>query len=130
MTKDRKKDKHILDAQFDIDLILLDLQSPDVGVRAKAVRSLCPCRVGATVFEQNLDVVDRLRKDSSPEVRANALHVFEDAMEMESEGLPTNPREATNEMLRTKRASRFRPDEEAAAAKPGKVGRSQKNFRR
>ena len=77
MKKETQKAKQTPDAQFDLDRTLLDLQSPDAEVRAKAVRSLCPCLVGATVFEQHLDVVDRLRKDPSPEVRADALHVFE-----------------------------------------------------
>lgn len=92
-----------------------DIQSPDSKVRARAVRSLCPCHAGWEVFEQNIGIVNQLKKDPCSKVRANALHVFEDAIEMQSEGYPTNPREITNEMLRTKRSSRFRPDVEDRA---------------
>jgi len=85
----------------------LDLQSPDELTRARAVRSLCPCHAGWQPFEQQLKIVSELQKDASRIVRGAAIHVFEDAAEMESSGYPTNPREISNEMLRTKRASRF-----------------------
>ena len=105
--------------------LLRKLQSEDAAVRACAVRSLCPCRLGWTVFEAHLAVVSRLTKDPDKTVRAAALHVFEDAGEMQSEGYPTHPREATDELLRTRRASRFRPDDDdlqqarRAREKPG-----------
>ncbi len=109
---------------LDLERVLLDLQSPDETVRAKAVRSLCPCHAGWQLFEQHLDLVARLKKDPSPVVRANALHVFEDAGEMQSGGYPTNPREVTNDMLRRKRQARFRLEEEdLAAAKQSKAER-------
>lgn len=97
----------------DMNAILRDIESPDEAVRAAAVRSLCPCRSGWKLFEAHLPLIRQLQKDSSPLVRASALHLFEDADEMQTEGLPTHPREVHNEMLRTKRASRFRcdPDE-------------------
>lgn len=85
-----------------------DLESGDEAVRARAVRSVCPCHAGWQPFEAHGDAVARLTKDESPLVRASALHVFEDAAEMESSGLPTHRREATNEMLRTRRQPRFR----------------------
>ncbi len=93
-----------------IEKLMTDICSPDEKVRARAVRSLCPCHAGWQAFEENIRIVDQLKKDPSPTVRANALHVFEDAGEMMSEGYPTNPRETTNEMLHTKRVSRFRRD--------------------
>ena len=107
-----KKKEHAACAVEDLERVLADLQSPEETVRGRAVGSLCPCHAGWQGFEQHMDVVARLKKDPSPSVRARALHVFADAAEMQSSGHPTNPREATNEMLRTKRASRFRPDEE------------------
>ena len=110
------KEQHAACATVDLERLLVSLQSPDEAIRAKAVRSLCPCRAGWQLFEQHMDIVARLKKDPSPAVRSHALHVFEDAGEMQSNGLPTNPREATNDMLRKKRASRFRPDEEALEA--------------
>ena len=113
----------------DMDAILRDIESPDETVRASAVRSLCPCRSGWEFFEAYLPLIRQLQKDSSPLVRASALHLFEDADEMETEGLPTNPREVHNEMLRTKRASRFRrdPDDIARMQQRSKTHRSQCN---
>lgn len=103
---------------------MMELKSPDAQVRASAVRSLCPCHAGWEVFEQNIGLIEQLKKDPCEDVRASALHVFEDAGEMQSGGYPTNPREMTNEMLRTKRASRFRPDaEDVAAAQKAKTHR-------
>ena len=64
-----------------------------------------------------MDVVARLKKDPNPMVRARALHIFEDAGEMQSEGYPTHRRQVSNEMLRTKRMSRFRPDDEELNAR-------------
>ena len=91
----------------DVERLGLDLQSPDAATRARAVRALCPCHGGWQLFEQHIQAVVALQKDDCPLVRAAALHVFEDAAEMESGGYPTNPREVTNDMLRTRRASRF-----------------------
>lgn len=110
------KKQHAACATVDLEYLLVDLQSPDEAVRAKAVRSLCPCRAGWQLFEQHMGIVARLKKDPNPAVRSHALHVFEDAGEMQSSGLATNPREATNDMLRKKRASRFRPDDEESEA--------------
>ena len=106
-----------------------DLESPDDAARAKAVRALCPCRLGWTAFEQSLEAVSKLRKDADPAVRAAALHVFEDAAELESSGLETHRREGTNEMLRVKRASRFSKEAEELAeiASAKKVERRPQN---
>ena len=92
---------------LDVNHVLTDIHSADEHVRASAVRSLCPCRSGWGPFEEHLHLIKALCKDPSPLVRKAALHLFEDAGEMQSEGLTTNPHEATNEMLRTRRASRF-----------------------
>lgn len=94
------------------------MQSPNEIIRAKAVGALCPCRNGWESFETHLEWAHRLTKDPSPLVRAAALHVFEDAAQMQSDGLPANPREQRSEMLRTKRASRFRPEPEEDALTP------------
>ena len=61
-----------------------DLQSPDEVVRGDAVRSLCPCQAGWEAFEQHVSVVFRSLRDRSHVVRAHALHVFEDAVRMQS----------------------------------------------
>ena len=110
--KNKRHKEHTPCSQADADALLRDLDSPDDSARAKAVRSLCPCRLGWTAFEQGVETLYKLQKDTNPDVRAAALHVFEDAAEMESSGLPTHRSEGTNEMLRTKRASRFRKDED------------------
>ena len=81
------------------------------------MRALCPCHSGWQPFEQYLKTVAELQKDESPIVRRAAIHVFEDAGQIESGGYPTNPREVTNEMLRTKRASRFPRDADEIAEK-------------
>lgn len=91
----------------DLDRLRRELQSIDDEARASALRSLCPCRASWEAFEQLLPLVERLKKDPNPEVRSVAMHVLEDAYEMQCSGIPTHRREATNEMLRTKRASRF-----------------------
>jgi hypothetical protein len=102
---------------LDVERVLRDIQSDDEDVRARAVRSLCPCRSGWGPFEQHLHLISALRKDPSPLVRKEALHLFEDAGEMESEALPTHPSQATNEMVQTRRASRFRRDESNEGAR-------------
>ena len=112
--KAKKHHEHACSA-LDLDAVLHDIQSSDEKVRASAVRSLCPCRSGWEPFEANLELIRQLQHDPSPVVRANALHLFEDADEMQNEGCPTNPREVTNEMLRTKRESRFRRDPDEIA---------------
>jgi hypothetical protein len=64
--------------------ILTEMQSPDEQTRAHAVEQLCPCRVPWDVFRQVRKAAQRLRKDPSPVVRANARHVEEDARELEA----------------------------------------------
>ena len=92
--------------------LLSDLESSNEEVRLKALGSLCTCRAGWEIFERHMNVVARLKKDPNPTVRARALHIFEDAGEMQSDGYPTHRRQVSNEMLRTKRMSRFPPDDE------------------
>src|SRR5207253_1777318 len=88
---------------LDRERLLAELQSPDEATRARAARQACPCRAGFEQFEKAMDLVKKLRKDASPLVRAAALHVFEDAFEMQSRGLPTTPQAITDEMVATKR---------------------------
>jgi hypothetical protein len=66
-----------------LDRILADVRAADEATRAQAVRSLCPCRIGWEGFQKEMDVVARMAKDRSPEVRRQALHVFEDAYTMQ-----------------------------------------------
>jgi hypothetical protein len=96
----------------DLEQTMVDLCSPDETTRARAARGLCPCRTDWDVFEQTLDTLRRMTKDPSPVVRANALHVFEDAFEMDNQGLPTAPQTLTNEMAARRRQMRWRMDDE------------------
>ena len=68
----------------DIGRLLAEMQSPDEGTRAQAVRQVCPCRLPWEVFGQLRKAAQRLQHDPSPLVRAQALHVEEDAREIEA----------------------------------------------
>lgn len=111
------KKKHANCAAVDPMRLLADLESSNEAVRLKALGSLCPCRGGWEIFERHMDVVVRLKKDPNPRVRARALHIFEDAGEMQSSAYPTHRRQVFDEMLRKKRRSRFRPDDEELKAR-------------
>ena len=63
---------------------MADLRAPDEATRAKAVRSVCPCRLGWETFQDTMDTLKERVKDASPHVRAQALHVFEDAYSIQA----------------------------------------------
>jgi len=48
-------------------------------VRARAVRQICPCRMPWSVFHRLRKAAKQLQQDPDPDVRANALHIEEDA---------------------------------------------------
>jgi hypothetical protein len=56
--------------------ILCDLESPDAGTRAAAVRQLCPCRTAFDVPVQRY--VAAMRDDPSPTVRHEVHHVLDE----------------------------------------------------
>jgi len=118
------------EAVMDPEQTLADLSAADAATRARAARELCPCHSDWGVFEQNLDVLRQMTKDASPVVRANALHVFEDAFELENEGLPTTPQAVTNEMVARRRQTRWRNDEGAEGAEDGDPKRRNPDYRR
>jgi hypothetical protein len=62
-----------------IERLLAEMQSEDPITRANAVREICPCRMPWEVFNRLRKAAKRLQKDPDPTVRANALHVEEDA---------------------------------------------------
>jgi hypothetical protein len=78
-----EKRSHPLSAA-DLARLLAEMQSPDELARAQAVRQVCPCRLPWDVFRQVRKAAQRLRHDPSALVRANALHVEEDAREIEA----------------------------------------------
>jgi hypothetical protein len=71
-------------AEVDPERLMAELRAPDEATRAKAVRSVCPCRLGWETFQETMDTLKECAKDSSPHVRAQALHVFEDAYGMQA----------------------------------------------
>jgi hypothetical protein len=75
------KRSHVPSAD-EIASLLAGMESPDEQVRAQAVRQVCPCRLPWEVFSQVRGAAKRLQHDPSPLVRANALHVEEDAREL------------------------------------------------
>jgi hypothetical protein len=68
----------------DVNRILAKFKAPDEASRGKAVRQVCPCRMGWEVFQDTMEDLQRMTKDPSPYVRAQALHVFEDAYGLQS----------------------------------------------
>jgi hypothetical protein len=71
-----------------------------------------------------------MTKDPNSDVRANALHVFEDAFELENEGLPTTPQAVTNEMVARRRQTRWRNDASDDAVESGDPKRRKPDPRR
>src|ERR1051326_380502 len=69
-------------SEADIERILADMRSEDEVTRANAVRQICPCRMPWEVFDRWRRAAKRLRQDPSPLVRANALHIEQDAREV------------------------------------------------
>lgn len=65
--------------QADEERLLAEMQSEDEQTRANAVRQICSCRMPWEVFFRLRKAAKRLQQDPSPLVRANALHVEEDA---------------------------------------------------
>lgn len=92
----------------DHELLLSEFQSPDELVRAEAIGSVCPCRNGWELFEQHVNLISRLTKDRCRLVRACALHVFHDAMLIQSIGDAEYRFQTVEDMLRKKRGPRFR----------------------
>ena len=70
--------------EADIERILAEMGSEDEVTRANAVRQICPCRMPWEVFDRLRKAAKPLQKDPSPLVRANALHIEEDAREVAS----------------------------------------------
>jgi len=118
-------------ARPDIKDLVAGMREPGDGVPGDSVRSLCPCHAGWEVFEQNVRVVLRHLKDPDRLVRADALHVFEDAARMQiSEDLKYCV-EAGETKIGEKRASaRYRSiQERLEARRDRKIARHKRNRR-
>lgn len=98
-------------ARPEIRHIVADLQITDEKVRGDAVRSFCPCHVGWDVFEQHVGSLIRFLRDPNRSVRREALHVFEDAVRMQSAEDLIYYVEPGEEKIGEKRACHFRPME-------------------
>ena len=86
-----------------------ELRSADSAVRLKALRRVCPCRMGWDAFEGCRPLVLALQKDPDPDIRRVALHVMADALQMKGEGSPTTNRQAYDNMAaRRQRLRGFR----------------------
>lgn len=66
-------------SEADEQQILADMESDDEMTRARAVRQICPCRLPDKVFYRLRRAAKRLQRDPSPLVRADALHIEQDA---------------------------------------------------
>src|SRR6266567_556291 len=97
--------------EADVERILAEMRSEDEVTRANAVRQICPCRMPWEVFDRLRKAAKPLQKDPSPLVRADALHIEEDAREVAS-------LESLSERLQEWEEG------EAAAPRPDRRGRS------
>ena len=94
-------------ARTDISDIAADIQVPDESVGGDAVCELCPCHVGFEVFEEKVSVVLRHLRDGSRKIKAQALHVYDDASRMQlAEDLKLQL-EPGEELIGEKRAQHF-----------------------
>jgi len=106
----------------------LEIGSPDAEVRGSAVRGLCPCHAGWEAFEAHVGEVLRALRDPSRAVRAQALHVFQDATKMCEAADLSYHKEDGEERIGEKRAQGFRPMEQRLEAR--RDGRIRKRKRR
>jgi hypothetical protein len=90
-----------------MDRILSDLYSLDEATRANAVEAVCPCRMGFEGFQRAMDIVTTMRKDPSKEVRKRVQHVLEESYQLAGNEWPTTRQMPKNEMIVTKRKSRW-----------------------
>ena|SRR5579872_2698695 len=97
----------------DEERLLAEMQSEDEVTRANAVRQICSCRMPWDVFYRLRKAAKRLQHDPSPLVRANALHVEEDArmvagFEAQMERIREHEEEAASLPYKDKRNTRQR----------------------
>ncbi|HWS88708.1 MAG TPA: hypothetical protein VN282_17170 [Pyrinomonadaceae bacterium] len=106
-----------------------DLKSPDEEARGTAVRAFCPCHAGWEAFEAHVGEVLRAMRDPSRAVRAEALHVFEDAAKMQRAADLAYCEGEGEERIGEKRAQRFRSLAERLEARRDKRARRRKRRR-
>ena len=104
-------------AKPDVKKIEADLQATDEVVRSNGVRGLCPCHGARDVLEQKVNVLMRSFRDPSRLVRRMALHVFYDAVIMQSKEELKHYLEPGDEKIGEKRAMHFRSMEQRLEAR-------------
>jgi hypothetical protein len=90
----------------DLHRSMADIHSTDEAIRGQAVRNLCPCRIGWDGFQEGMEAIARMQKDRSPEVRGQALHVFEDAYQQDREAFASEGSEGSEAIDREREKSR------------------------
>lgn len=110
----------------DFERFLPDLGSPDEEARGDAVRGLCPCHVGWKAFEDHVGDVLKMLRDPSRGVRAQALHVFDDATRMQFAEELNYYHEEGEERIGERRARGFRSIAERLEARRDRRARKNK----
>lgn len=113
----------------DMERLLPELQSSDEEARGDAVRALCPCHAGWEAFEDHVGDVLRLLRDRSRGVRAQALHVLEDAARMQRAQDLSYYLEAGEERIGEKRAAGIRSMQVRLEARRSSRARRRKRHR-
>ena len=106
-----------------------DMQSPDEETRGRGVRGCCPCLAGWEGFELHVGEVLRAMRDPSRAVRAEALHVFQDAAKMHGEVELAYCEEDLKGRIGEKRAQGFRSMAERVEARRDKRERRRRRRR-
>ena len=117
-------------AKPDVKKIEADLQATDEVVRSNGVRGLCPCHGARDVLEQKVNVLMRSFRDPSRLVRRMALHVFYDAVIMQSKEELKYYLEAGEEKIGEKRALGHRSMEQRLEARANRKRERRKRSKR
>ena len=108
-----KRDKR---TDVERELPFSDVEASYELVRAQ-LGSLCPCRNGWKRFEQHVNIVSQLTRDRSPEVRAHALHILQDALLLQSIGDAEYRFQSVEEVLRKRRSRLSRQKDDKVEVK-------------
>ena len=117
-------------AKPDVNQIETDLQATDEVARSHGVRGLCPCHGARDVLEQKVDVLMRSMRDPSRIVRRMALHVFYDAVIMQSQEELKYYLEPGEEKIGEKRALGHRSMEQRLEARANRKRERRKRSKR
>ena len=102
----------------------------DENTAPQTAEVVCPCYAGWEAFEKNVRVVLSKLKAGTRSERAYALHVFDDAMRIQSKEDLESALEPGEYMLDEKRACHFRSMEERMEARRDRLIRRRKRLER